>query len=687
MHTAKAPNDPVRSTSRAKILWIPVLLFWVALFVRLINAASAPIAGDELSSLAEAQNNGINLQGLPYFALLHLWTALGTSVLWVRLPSILLGALTVPICWGWLRAMRGLFIANVAALLLLLSPLAVEYAQEVRYYALYLLASILFFVAYWKATHPTSSLRAYGALLVCGVLLGVSHLLGIIVVGLVVLYALVTNRRSVPRWVWITLALAVIALASGLLVGLLRPELATGAYRLFSRLIASGDLTYSGPRGWSPIILAKLALLYDFFGLGQYVYPLTLALVVPGLLILAVFLLLGTLALFRRPSRRFLWFVLFVAMGGIGLVYFVFEALLPIAFRDSASPKFVLFALPMFLWVIAEGAKALRRAAPQIAGAAVLLIVQGVGLAYLYRADWHVTYKAQDFATPTHMLVIENSQDPLLVLADGRAQETLSYYLHGAFTIKDAWNTAPETLETQSPPSAPIAFVSYDDRADVRCHLDPLLAHLALRHETYAWVNYPFIVYTYSAVPDGSLPPDGRLPVPRSVYAPDFADLRLPQAATWDGQPYEISGVYGIQEACPQTTTLHTGPLQGIVSHSLVIFSNLTGASKIPDGTPIAKVVVTDTNGLKTEFTLRKGYETQSWDGACVSGCQLALSWHKRAALVGASTYLGAYNDFQAKIWGVQLSLPQAVSLQSIDVTALSTDYAVNIWEIYSRPG
>src|ERR1041385_254365 len=131
-------------SERASV-WIPILLFIAAVIVRVICSPAYPLIGDDVSSLTEAKNLGLNFQGLPYFFILHFWQMINDGELWLRIPSIVIGALAVPVCWLWLRQARGPLVALLASLLLIFSTQAITTSVQVRYYSLFLLAATAFF--------------------------------------------------------------------------------------------------------------------------------------------------------------------------------------------------------------------------------------------------------------------------------------------------------------------------------------------------------------------------------------------------------------------------------------------------------------------------------------------------------------------------------------------------------------
>ena len=70
-----------------------------------------------------------------YYLALHYWLTMGDSEWWVRLPSALLGAATIPLTYLVGVALKGARVGLIAAWLLALSPWHVWYSQEARMYA------------------------------------------------------------------------------------------------------------------------------------------------------------------------------------------------------------------------------------------------------------------------------------------------------------------------------------------------------------------------------------------------------------------------------------------------------------------------------------------------------------------------------------------------------------------------
>ena len=94
-----------------------------------------------------------------YYALLHGWAALlGASPTALRLLSVIVGVLTIPLLYWVARRMLSARVALLATFLLTINPLHVYYSQEVRMYGLVALLSVGILAAAWR-TFDTETRR------------------------------------------------------------------------------------------------------------------------------------------------------------------------------------------------------------------------------------------------------------------------------------------------------------------------------------------------------------------------------------------------------------------------------------------------------------------------------------------------------------------------------------------------
>ncbi|PWZ67890.1 glycosyltransferase family 39 protein, partial [Staphylococcus pseudintermedius] len=88
---------------------------------------------DELFSIRDAKELRLNVNIRPlYYILLRVWMQFGTSDAWLRGLSVLFGLGSVFLTYQLGRRLAGEKTGLLAALLLALSPLFINHAQEVR---------------------------------------------------------------------------------------------------------------------------------------------------------------------------------------------------------------------------------------------------------------------------------------------------------------------------------------------------------------------------------------------------------------------------------------------------------------------------------------------------------------------------------------------------------------------------
>ena len=146
-----------RSSRREGALFLLFLLLATAL--RILHLGFQPLWWDEGYSVWFATQNPAQMVSLTaqdihpplYYALLHGWAALlGPGPTALRLFSVAVGVLTIPLLFLIARRMLSGRAALLATLLLTISPLHVYYSQEVRMYGLVALLSVAILAMAWR---------------------------------------------------------------------------------------------------------------------------------------------------------------------------------------------------------------------------------------------------------------------------------------------------------------------------------------------------------------------------------------------------------------------------------------------------------------------------------------------------------------------------------------------------------
>jgi uncharacterized membrane protein len=252
--------------SRLRRTWLPLALTLLALAVRLHNLSYHSLWFDEAMSVHWARSSvprilevSMNLleDRLPplYYLFLHYWRLFaGDGEVTVRLPSVLLGTLLIPVVYRLASDLFDARVGSLAAALTALNPFLVWYSQEARMYALAVLLATLTTWFFLRATALTLLNKrnknvtgyaaipywlAYGLCTLAGLY---THLYTGFLLPAHALYLLLTRRRS--RRIWLPFILTMLVIA------LLFAPLALAAWRASSEVGPGDPLTGFWARAW-----------------------------------------------------------------------------------------------------------------------------------------------------------------------------------------------------------------------------------------------------------------------------------------------------------------------------------------------------------------------------------------------------------------------------------------------------
>lgn len=147
--------------------WLPIaLILLLATGLYLYQLGTESMWIDELYSINDAKgifpNPGFTRP--VYYILLRVWMLFGTSDSWLRSLSVVFGLASVFLTYQLGRRVAGEATGLIAALLLTLSPLFINYAQMVRMYSLSTCLAIAGSLALvYALENPTNSLMAWWA--------------------------------------------------------------------------------------------------------------------------------------------------------------------------------------------------------------------------------------------------------------------------------------------------------------------------------------------------------------------------------------------------------------------------------------------------------------------------------------------------------------------------------------------
>ncbi len=154
-------KDSVAITTRKEWLrqWVPIsLILLVATALYLYQLGTESLWIDEFYSIRDAKIARLSGTRPLYFILLRVWMLFGTSDAWLRGLSVLFGIGSVFLIYRLGRRLVGEPTGLLAAFILALSPLFINYAQVVRMYTLSTFLGIVGTLALVHAfEHPTAS--------------------------------------------------------------------------------------------------------------------------------------------------------------------------------------------------------------------------------------------------------------------------------------------------------------------------------------------------------------------------------------------------------------------------------------------------------------------------------------------------------------------------------------------------
>jgi hypothetical protein len=203
-----AASNSMHTVDKRVYRYTTIALLVVALGLRLMGLNKG-IWVDEWSSIYVSQGSGL-LEALTklrsydhpplYYLMLHLWSQLGNSEVFLRLPSVVMGIGTLAVAMVWLRLYSNLA-SILMGVILAAASMFLRYSQEIRDYPLLLLATALAFLfASLVRNEPErrSNYVGLGSSLAVGI---ASHLAAIFLIlpVCVFLYAL-PSRGKIVHW-------------------------------------------------------------------------------------------------------------------------------------------------------------------------------------------------------------------------------------------------------------------------------------------------------------------------------------------------------------------------------------------------------------------------------------------------------------------------------------------------------
>jgi hypothetical protein len=629
-----------RTASNNRIFeYLPVFFFLLIAVILFASNAFPSLFGDEYGSLFDAYHLTGNIHAIGYFSQLHLWNSIYDSDWFLRSLSLLWFGAGLYWLNAWLKDEQTLTETRIFTIwLALLNPFLWVYGFQIRFYAMFFAASILF-VWRFRTWEKSPSPRNATILAASGVITLTSHLFGTLVLATIFLHYIWT-RFSNKRWIFLGI------LIFSFTIMLLPPVRSAAIWVVYRMSNPYAEIPDLSERGISLGMLAKIPFTFYFFMLGERVYPLWWWITIPSVLLAGTTLLFGIWRIRRFAGPESLSiFMLF----NIPFLFLILDPLAPPDLQ-GAAPRYLIFVLPYVLYLLAKGAedwKSLK---------STLIIISVVGLYCLAFPVW--SYSGSDLVNWQRILTTNVTQpEQTCVITDGRSQALAVRYLPEGTKISFMGNLEDCTGFQK------IVFVSNDHRLSMVRYFDDMTANLGKEYNLVSNTTFfpaQVTVYEQNSV-ESSQPPPSRLDLPEHdlhfpITSPDF-DRKIQGFVRLDAERLNI-----------------TIPLTQENLNDMWILTNYRSRLPSVDGTPVFRLQFNDSNENNREVILRAGIETAAWDGSCNS-CRSVYQWTKLVHLLGSYSYPGAYRQYESNIWGFPLANSiYAKEINSVNATFLLPD-------------
>jgi mannosyltransferase len=383
MTSAHSKPIPKRFPWKQHLAILGILLLAGSLYCYQLGSES--LWFDEAFSIDSALGP-LNLNRPLYFLMLRYWLRLGDSELWLRGLSVLWGLLSVGLVYRLGQQLVGKTTGLMAALLFTLSPLAINHAQEVRFYMVSTGLGLAGTLALTETLIRFNrlALLSWITLRLLAILTAQVNLLLLLPDGILLAlrwHKVLLSPHLLKRWGWIA---GVLLIPLGIILGDVIPPLLE---------FASQTYTLNGVTAAKPNLINLVGALATFTawplrapwpelsGVYQPFYA-GYALGIVGVLVYVI------LPHRTQQTSRIRW----AAMWGFLLVLAIFAAAqVSVAMWGD---RYLLVAAPYLFILLAEGIRLLWQRRRRIALVLIVVYAIAVGSALIryftmpYRHDW-----------------------------------------------------------------------------------------------------------------------------------------------------------------------------------------------------------------------------------------------------------------------------------------------------------
>lgn len=347
-----------------------------------------------------------------YFALLWVWSHLfGFSEIAVRLPSVILGLITIYITFLIGKDFFSKKVGLVAALLLALGPLHVYYSQEARMYSLACFSVTLSSYLFLKFLQKGNLLNGfwYGISLI---LVLYSDYIAYFIIPVHLAYILFFERKRIKK-LWLPFLISAVSFSPWALL-------------IFPQQLENGRLTAVNVPGWAKVVggsnFKSLVLVFIKTIIGRITLVNKQLYAILGMGLLAIYwgiILLNLKKINEEEEEekhtKFLFLWLLIPILGA----FLFSFFIPVLsyFR-------LLFILPGFYLLVARGLDLLSKRVSNLL-LALLIFTASICLFFYYT---NPNFQREDWKGIAGYLNSLNPQTSLIIFEDNGLPAPFKYY-------------------------------------------------------------------------------------------------------------------------------------------------------------------------------------------------------------------------------------------------------------------
>jgi hypothetical protein len=440
-------------------------------------------------------------------------------------------------------------------------------------------------------------------------------------------------------------------------------------YRLMAREGASPEL-----RGFIPTNIAKIPVAFYSLFFGGATNPGN----IPWVFICAAIFGFLFLRGFYEESRkgRFIRTFLLTILP-ILFLFLILDMIVPKNF-PGAEPKYVIFVLPFFLYIVARGCF-FKKKLISVLFVCLILIVSVGNLKAYYSGNFNVqTEKLIDLKGLKAFVLKYRAIGAIYYSETPKEQVKFFPWENGAKSFWDLvarWEKREKIVPDQYAGQKILLKINRIYRKDLHflnSFIETLQKEYVLEdcfhsHGVQAFLFSP-ARRTYCQVDR-----NGEVMYPTQFYSLPYDSMDVDRLVQGRGRHFEL-------DAVSNEKSIRIVP--GRNAKAIEIEGHLIGCTPTREGQKVGFLVVTDIKGKKKEFVLENGVNVGDWKTDLGNRELSVTQFRKKIMLVGRAAYPDSYKQFNAKVHKSIFDLDGLGELEQLDLKLNSQKGRLVVWGI-----